>query len=207
MKEHLSPDNPFFRAMGRLGDLILLNLLFLLTSLPLFTIGASVTALYSMTRDLSKNQESYLIRGYLRYFQSSFRKSTILWLCYVLAAVPLFYASVWLANFGNTRPFLFLPYIFLLMIYAFSLLYIFPLHATFENTIPLLIRNSLLTAIGSLPCTILLMLLFYLPVCFTVLFPEFLILTLTFWLLIGCSLLSFCAGYLYRKVLAGYLPQ
>lgn len=207
MKEHLSPDNPFFRAMGRLGDLILLNLIFLLTSLPLFTMGASVTALYSMTRDLSKNQESYLIRGYLKYFRSSFPKSTILWCIYVLCAVPLFYASVWLANFGNTRPLLFLPYIFLLMLYAFSLLYVFPLHATFENTIPLLIRNALLTAVGSLPYTILLMLLFYLPICFTILFPEFLALTLGFWLLIGCSLLSFGGGYLYRKVLSKYLPK
>ena len=39
-------DNPVWRFIGKLGDLIILNVLWLITSIPIVTIGASTTALY-----------------------------------------------------------------------------------------------------------------------------------------------------------------
>lgn len=42
----LATDNPFFEFMGNVGDWILLNLLFVLTSIPVVTVGMSLTALY-----------------------------------------------------------------------------------------------------------------------------------------------------------------
>lgn len=41
----LNIDNPFFEAMGRFGDVIIVNLLFLLCSLPVVTLGASSSAM------------------------------------------------------------------------------------------------------------------------------------------------------------------
>ena len=43
-----NPENPVFRFLSGIFDMILLNVLFILTSLPLFTIGASLTALYAV---------------------------------------------------------------------------------------------------------------------------------------------------------------
>ena len=40
-----SPDSKFMRAMSTLGDLMLLNLVFLLCCIPVVTVGAAVTAL------------------------------------------------------------------------------------------------------------------------------------------------------------------
>ena len=42
----LKIDNPFFRFMGKLGDLVILSVLWLLCCLPVVTIGASTTALF-----------------------------------------------------------------------------------------------------------------------------------------------------------------
>ena len=39
-------DNPVWRCVGKLGDLILLNILWIICSIPIFTIGASTTAVY-----------------------------------------------------------------------------------------------------------------------------------------------------------------
>lgn len=39
-------DNPIWRFIGKLADLMILNLLWIICSLPVFTIGASTTALY-----------------------------------------------------------------------------------------------------------------------------------------------------------------
>ena len=46
-------ENLFFRLMGRLGDFMCLNILYLLTSLPVVTAGASVSALYDVLYDIS----------------------------------------------------------------------------------------------------------------------------------------------------------
>ena len=42
----LSPDNKFFSAVSKIGDFIVLNLLFIITCIPVITIGASCCALY-----------------------------------------------------------------------------------------------------------------------------------------------------------------
>ena len=44
MSNFFNMDNGLFRALGKLADLMLLNILFLVCSLPIFTIGASFTA-------------------------------------------------------------------------------------------------------------------------------------------------------------------
>ena len=47
---------------SRIFELLLLNLLFVLTSLPLVTVGASMTALFSVNLKLVKNEESYIAK-------------------------------------------------------------------------------------------------------------------------------------------------
>ena len=39
-------DNPVWRFIGKLGDLIILNILWIVCSIPVFTAGASATAVY-----------------------------------------------------------------------------------------------------------------------------------------------------------------
>ena len=51
--------------LSRIFELLLLNLLFVLTSLPLVTIGASLTALFAVNLKLVRNEESYIIKEYL----------------------------------------------------------------------------------------------------------------------------------------------
>ena len=49
MKKLLGPESPLMTALGTLADLVFCNILFCLFSLPLFTVGASLTALYDCT--------------------------------------------------------------------------------------------------------------------------------------------------------------
>ena len=52
-------DNKFFTVMGRVADLIMLNVVFLICCLPIVTIGASLTALHYVTLKMARNEESY----------------------------------------------------------------------------------------------------------------------------------------------------
>ena len=56
MSNFFNMDNGLFRALGKLADLMILNILFLVCSLPIFTIGASFTAMYYVTLKLAENE-------------------------------------------------------------------------------------------------------------------------------------------------------
>ena len=58
MRSLLNPENPVMRFLTKIGYTIILNLLWFLCSLPLFTIGASTTALYAVMQKLVRNEES-----------------------------------------------------------------------------------------------------------------------------------------------------
>ena len=68
------------QALGRVADLMLLNILFLLTSLPIVTAGAAWTALYDVCFRITSDRDEKLIRHYFRAFRENFRSSTGIWL-------------------------------------------------------------------------------------------------------------------------------
>ena len=43
-------DSKFYEVVSKIADLVILNLIFVLCSLPIITIGASTTALYGVTK-------------------------------------------------------------------------------------------------------------------------------------------------------------
>lgn len=76
MLEFLNPESDFMERLNRLTDLMILNLLFLFTSLPLVTLGASLSALYTVALDLSKKEEGPMFRSYFRAFRRHWRRGT-----------------------------------------------------------------------------------------------------------------------------------
>lgn len=61
-------DNPVWRFIGKLGDLILLNLLWLICCIPVFTAGAATTAVYYVTLKLVRDEDDSTIRSFFRSF-------------------------------------------------------------------------------------------------------------------------------------------
>lgn len=70
---------PFIvKAITYFANIIILNLLFLLCSLPIVTYGAAYSALFTMTRELNSG-ETVVVKGYFRAFREQFRQSTMSW--------------------------------------------------------------------------------------------------------------------------------
>lgn len=80
-------DNKFFRVMAYLFDLLVLNLLWVLFSLPVITAGISTCALFRVILDYQSGQEGYLIRG----FWGAFRKY---WKCGLIVGNAVLLCSV-----------------------------------------------------------------------------------------------------------------
>ena len=67
-------DGWLYRGLNRLWDLIVLNILFFLTSIPIVTVGASLSALYTVTLKGVRKEDSYIVRSYFAAFRENFKK-------------------------------------------------------------------------------------------------------------------------------------
>ena len=80
MSHFFQPENPIMRFLSRFCDLMFLNCLFLLSCIPIITIGAAISSLYYMVLKMHKDEEPSTAKGYVKAFRSSFRQATLIWL-------------------------------------------------------------------------------------------------------------------------------
>src|SRR5665647_412297 len=84
-------DSPLFRFLTTLADFVVLNIVFLLSCLPVFTIGTSLTALYHVTMQEARTEHGYILRTFFKSWKQNFKQSIIIWAVYFgLGAVLLF---------------------------------------------------------------------------------------------------------------------
>ena len=82
-----NPENKFWNFMGKITDVACMSILWLITSLPIITIGASTAAFYSFTLDAIQDNEGRVLSSYFSAFRENFKKSTLIWLVQLLAMV------------------------------------------------------------------------------------------------------------------------
>ena len=79
-----NPDSPFFQFMNSLAAFIGLNVIFLITCLPIFTIGPALTALYTVTLKEARKEGGYIFSTYFKAFKENFRQSAAAFLIQLL---------------------------------------------------------------------------------------------------------------------------
>lgn len=155
MKNLFGEGGILYRFLTKMTDLIILNLIFLLTCIPVVTIGASCTALYSLTLKMCKNEEAYIVRSYFRYFKENFRKGTLAWgIC--AAVILLFYVDFCILSRADPqiRTVLTTAVLAAALLCAMIMSYVFPLMAKFENTLSNTFKNALIISMTRIQYTI-----------------------------------------------------
>ena len=192
-----SPDSKFMTVVSRFADLLLLNLVFLLTCLPVFTIGAAVTALYTMCFRLMREEYSGLLRSYFSAFKSNFRQATCIWLLLLLIVCPaLFYFYVLFSIDSLLRYFGFL-FILISLLAAMTASYVFPWISQFENTTGQALKNALILSISHLPRTLAIVAINLVPVIVFFISPELFLQVSFLWV----ALYSAAAAYMNTGLL------
>ena len=77
-------DSGFFRALSRLADLMILNLIFVVCCIPIVTIGPALTAMHYVTLKMVDNEEGYIVRGFFKSFRQNLRQAIIIWVIMLL---------------------------------------------------------------------------------------------------------------------------
>lgn len=196
-----SVDGGVARFLTRLGNLFALNLLTIVCSIPIFTIGAAMTALYTVTLKLTRGEEGNLAAGYFQAFRDNFKQTTLVWL--VGGGVILFMSfDIWLlrlveGTFGQVyRMILFVLILFFVMI----MVYTFALLARFENTIKNTIKNALVLSLGNPLPAVLIIFLTSLPILVLMLSYRFVIVDI----LIGASGPAYLASNYFASIFKRY---
>ena len=203
-----SMDSMLGRVLYWIADIFILNILWIIFSLPIFTIGASTTALYYSMMQRQRRDESYIHKNFIKAFKENFKQSTILWLIMILVALVLF-ADLRIGLFFNINQNLLIGKIFIvvsviLMIpYLFVLLYIFPIQAKFENTIKDNLKNAILMAIGHLGYTLLLLMIVATFVVLTLFSRAFIGVEI----LLGVGLYAYLTSNVYITIFRKHLPD
>lgn len=145
-----------FRALSFFADMILLQILWVVFSLPIVTIGASTTAAYYAAMKKLEFEEGHLWSNFLRGFRGNFAQATKLWLLVlaaggVLAGDLMFSRSVGGAAGMGMMAF----FTAFALLFFFTLIYLFPVQARFENTMMRTLKNAFLMSIANIPYTIL----------------------------------------------------
>ena len=209
MDKLFNMDNKFFTVMGRVADLIMLNVVCLICCLPIVTIGASLTALHYVTLKMARNEESYIIRSFFKSFKQNFKQATIINLIMLVIAAILYMDLNIVTNLGGTMSqVLYILFIAFGIIYLMVFLYIYPVLAKFYNSIKNTFRNAFLMSIRHLPYTLLMAVITLIPLA-VFFVPNVRAQSLLFMVLIlfGISLEAFINGHFLVRIFDKYITE
>jgi uncharacterized membrane protein YesL len=200
MKNFLHLESRTMRFLTRLVDLLLLNTLFLITCLPIITIGAAVMSLNTSHQKYLRNDERIFV-NYLDCFKKQLVPGFVLelscgacWLIYLLnmQILPLQPVGIQLMGYLVLGPALYM--LLLLTIFLFSYC------GRYEGTWTQSIKNCLLLIIQNKKYTIPLFLVNFLPLYFVMNSVVGFVTGLYFFTFGGCAFLSLINNYFLKGV-------
>lgn len=192
----LDIDSPLMHFLGKMADLMILNLLTLLCCIPIFTAGAAFTAMHYQVLKIVRDEECYVAKGYFKAFRENFRQATAIWLIMLLIAAVL--GADFYIMYKSDIEFhvIFRAIMGAIAIFTvFTLLYVFPAQAKFANPVFRTIKNALAMSILQAPKTILMAVLYLIPVVLFIYIPNVIPLVILF----GFTLPAFLSAKMYNK--------
>lgn len=194
-------DNPFFEFMGRLGDIMIVNVLFLICSLPVVTIGASLCAMYGTFFRLMDGVEGSLVKTFLANFRKCLKRGTKVWALAAVSGLILIFDMIFLGGVDMKGLWTVIGIVVgcLLFLWAMLSAWLFAVFVEKDFGIKEGIQRAMFLAVRHLPATIVMMVLNSIPfVCFA-LGARYVGLAVPIYLVVGFGL----TGYVNAYFLAG----
>lgn len=144
----LSPDSKFMQELRNLTDAIWINILMIVTSIPVITIGAAITAAHDASRRALQGEAGGVTANYFKAFRTNFVKSTVLWAVFGITGAALAYAWVVL----QITPLL-IPKFGLTIVWMIGFEWVFALQARFENSVGRTLMNAFVFGVSRILLT------------------------------------------------------
>ncbi len=200
----LSIEHPFFEFMGNIGDWIILNVLFVITSLPIITIGMSATAMYRIALRRIRGENRYVAREYFQVLCEEWKKSTGLWIFFLTTGGLLLFDVLYGENLWKA---LNIGVGCLVVLWCFAVSYAFPLQARFENSIRNTLINALVLAFRNLPATLVMVLLNSIPALCIASGPYVTLVAVSIYCIFGFSLTAAVNSLFLNRIFRKFMER
>ena len=199
MRKLFNLDSPMMRFLGGVCDWILLNMMTVLFSLPVFTIGAATTAMYYCI-DKQRRGEDNLFFDFWHAFKSNFKQATGMWLIF-LGIGYVIMTSIMSAFTVDAPGFKVIGCISIgvMVFFAMVVSWAFILLSMFENTVKNTIRNALICAMANFFKTLLVAVVNLLPLAVFVLLPNVFMEAIVYLVLIWYTAIANYVMWILRK--------
>lgn len=157
MSNFFKADNWFFTGVTKLVLLIVVNAMFVICSIPIFTFGASYSGLYYAINKNLKFDRGYAFKSFFTGFKGSFKNSTLATILFLLITMIFAGDIAVLKTFGEMGRIpdsLFVIFIVLTALVWLYAIWVFTYTAVFENTLKNTLKNSLIMFFLELPTTL-----------------------------------------------------
>ncbi len=201
MEKLFSTDGKFFRGLEKTVNVVYLNVLWIIFSVPIITIGASTTAMFSVMMKMARDKEGYIFQGFWKAFKDNFKQSTFIWLIIILLGTFLttdlyfFFTIDW-----EPGKYIGMVLVGFIIVFILGVIYVFPLQAQFENKIKQTIMNALFLASKHFGWSMLLLFIYLLTA-----FLLYLFWYVAGWCIIGIG--AYICSRIYNKIFMKYIPE
>lgn len=199
-------DSKFMQTLSTFGDYVFLNVLFLLCSVPIFTMGAARSALYRAMFEMQEGNGA-LYKKFFKAFKENFKAGTVLFLLKGIIIAFLTW-SFWLVLNNNILPMqkFFAVAIVLFMVMVAMVASSFgPQVAMFNATVKEFIRNGMYIALSELWRALAVAVMDLAPIFFFLLDPALFMYLLPVWAFLYFSVTTNLAARLWKKPFDSYI--
>lgn len=200
--EFLRYDSPFMTEFRKLVDFVMLGLLWMLASIPLFTFGAATTAMYYTAEKNVRTDAGKIWATFWHRFRKEFKQATVVWLFGLVVSAVIVVDSLllWRAQLHSI--------IFALMLAAalFGIGWMqlwYGYLSRFEDTTRVLLGNTFRIALISFPKLVVMILICIAAVAAAVIF--FFYAPPVLFLIPG--IYAGLTGIMLRKIFKPYMPE
>lgn len=201
-------DSPFAQWICRMLDLMVLNLLTVACCLPVFTIGAAVSAMHGCTMRMKRGEEGHITADFFRGFFSHFGQSVAL-TAVCLGSGGLLLLCIYIfhhVDFGALDGLRYILYIALLVHFVLFT-YVFPIFARFDNTVLHTLKNAYVLAVSYPVNSVVVTLTNGLPWIMLILWPVLFQIVCPIWLVIGFALQSWWTSGFFCRIFDQVAPE
>jgi len=161
----LRPDSEVMEFLGKVTDFIVINLLTLLCSIPIVTIGAAFTAKFYVSMKMVKGEEPSAVKAYFKSFKENFKQATIMWMIFLVVGLILvfdWYNVIY--GRGQSMPFIGKAALGVISFLVWAVGYcMFPFLARYNVTNKELFKASVVMALLNFPRMVLIFIVTFLP--------------------------------------------
>ena len=206
MSKLFDHDAPVMQLLILIGNLIVLNTLWLICCIPVITAGAATTAVYYTMYQYATDGTEAVFKPFFRAFKKDFKQSTLVWLALLVIGFVLL-CDIWFLSSVPQFKVLWILLGILLLLFTVALTHIFAILGRFDTNIKTALKSCYLVAIMNFPRSLLVLLLSAAPILICIFMPYQVLNTLPLWVGLAFGMIFYLNAKLFLKSFDKVAPK